>query len=252
MQVFEPGALRRRLDGDLGIRRSLAQSYDEFARSNTSGHLARAHVIRAIQCILVGYDGAADLLLARAREWLMAAIERGEKPHDYVENGTECARHFDLALCNWLLTSRDDVENYDVALSYFERGLKQSPHLVYTMPLLMSAGAYRRALDIFNWSRAQPARSLGRIITEGQMAYVVCRHVLGEQYAAAEVQVALKRFLDRAINHWLLDGQYPTAVIWMKITQFNGHEGELNAKDAILRCYDYLRNPTPIAPGKIP
>ncbi len=255
MQVFDSSDARRRLDGDLGLRRSLARSYEENASANVLGHIAECDIDTAIECFLVGYDQPAELLLIRAREWLKLAIKKGEKPHDYVQNSTEANRHFNLAMCNWLLLDAEDEENAQAYLAYLEPCLdkvRPSPFLPYSMPPLMSVGAYRRALDLFALSRVKPAASLDRIITEGQMAYVLCRHVLGEQYVSAEVGAALKRFLDRAVNYWLLDGHILTTAMWMKIAHFNGHAGELTARDTLLKCFDYLKDPIPAGPGNVP
>lgn len=256
MQVFDPNELRRRLDDPhTGYQWWLSHDYEKSAAEGVSGNVANADVGEAVKCLLVGYDGPGEQLLRRARHWLNLAVENEEKPHDYAGGWTEARRHLDLGICNWLLGNRNDAENMRAYLSYAPRvsaGHKISKYISFALPNFVDAGAYQEALALFAASPLKPASSLSRIVSEGQMCYVLCRHLLGLEYSAQEVAAALRRFLDRAVNHWLLDGDVVALARWMKIVHWNGHEPELTARQALLKCYDYLKNPIPIGPDNIP
>ncbi len=256
MQVFDPEAWRRVLDDpDTGYRWSLAHDYEKSAANSVSGHVADANIGEAISCLLVGYDGPGEQLLVHARHWLRLAIANEERSHAYAQYATEAERYLNLATCNWLLEDRNDLESVQAYLTC-RRHLSSihgpSKYISFVLPNYVDAGAFREALALFEASPLKPAPSLSRIVSEGQMCYVLCRHLLGEAYSAPEVAAALRRFLDRAINHWLLDGHWATAAKWMKIVHWNGHEHELTARQALLKCYDYLKDPIPIGPDNIP
>lgn len=259
MKVFDPRERRELLDGSTGYRRSLNKTYDFVLSKNGVTPWAEADINEAISCLLVGYDGPALELLTRARGWLITAAQQGETPNGYVRYFTEGRRHLSLALCNWLLSSQQDVKNYRLFLLNDIRSMRDDPavakdktNISMVMPHYVDAGAYQHALDLFHGASLKPAASLSQIKTEGQMCYVICRHVLGHEYSAEEVAAGLKRFLNRAVNYWLLDGIWDRAAEWMKIVHWNGHEPELTAKQALLKCYDYLKTPIPVGPDNAP
>ena len=242
MKKFDPADVQRTLDGHLGLRHVFAMSYEKAAQVGASAHLARADISSALQCLLVGYDDAAHRILERVREGLTAAIMAKERAHDHVENATEAWRHFNLAFCNWLLTSREDGENSAAFLGHVQecvdRGIPLRAFARET-PSFLCVGAVPLASKTFLASGARPLRSLGRIRSQRQMANVLCRYSLERVYSQQDVGSALRRFLDRAMNSWLLSGQYSNAAIWMKIVHFNGRAGQITAKDTVLKCYEY-------------
>lgn len=259
MKVFNPVEERGLLERSTGYRRLLAKTFEFVASDNNLTNWAEAHLNEAITCLLVGFDGPARQLLARAREWLISAIQQEEIPNGYAKYFTEGRRHLNLALCNWLLFSQSDRENYHLFVQNDLQALRGSAEIArdktnisLLLPNYVDAGAYREALELFSGAKLKPAASLAQIRTEGQMCYVLCRHLLGEEYSAAEVAAGLRRFLDRAVNHWLLDGHWDRAAEWMKIVHWNGREHELTAVQALLKCYDYLKNPIPIGPDNVP
>lgn len=256
MQVFDLAEERRLLDDPhTGYRWELAQDYDEAAANSVAGNWASADLRRAIYCILVGYDTPGEELLARARHWLRYAIDNDEKPPDYQKYSTEARRYRDLSLSNWLLEGRNDnsnLQNWMKCADSARAGGRPSKYISFALPIYIDAGAIREALALFDASPLKPAQSLSRIVSEGQMCYVLCRHLLGQEYSGPEVAAALQRFLNRAVNYWLLHGDALAAARWMKIVHWNGHEQELTAKQALLKCYDYLKSPIAAGPDNIP
>ncbi|HEY5411637.1 MAG TPA: hypothetical protein VIJ94_13025 [Caulobacteraceae bacterium] len=258
MQVFDPDQVRAQLDGITGYRWFLQRSFNETAKEQVLGNWASSYLELAVECLLVGYVDAADQILNRARDWLQIAIKSNERPHDYASGSTEARRSLDLALCNWLLFDQHDAEDYGLFLQGYDgvlesRGWSRNRiEVSLILPRYVDAGAYSLALARYAGAGMQPPASLDRVVTEGQMCYVLCRFYLGQEYSADDVAKALKRFLNRAVNHWLLEGDFVRAAEWMKIVHWNGHQGELSAKDAVLKCYDYLKTPIPIGPDLIP
>ncbi|HEX4144234.1 MAG TPA: hypothetical protein VHY91_12060 [Pirellulales bacterium] len=72
------------------------------------------------------------------------------------------------------------------------------------------------------------------------MAYVVSQYRLGLQYSQAEFKAIAARFLKMHVENWLSDGHFDTAAEWMKIIHWNDAEPQIPAKQALLKCYDYL------------
>ncbi|HTU25843.1 MAG TPA: hypothetical protein VMF30_10620 [Pirellulales bacterium] len=72
------------------------------------------------------------------------------------------------------------------------------------------------------------------------MAYVVARHRLGLQYSHEEFGTIATRFLKANVDRWLSDGHVRTAAEWMKIIHWNNSHPPITAKQALLKCYDYL------------
>lgn len=258
MQIFDPSEERALLDGVTGYRWYLKQPLATATKEEVVGHWASTYLKLAVRCLIVGYNDAANEILDRAQNWSRIAVKSAERPHDYFEGFTEAGRYLDLALCNWLLFDQHDVDDYRLFLQIYD-ALLENPkragdkgELSLVLPRYVDAGAYRLALSRYAGAGMQPPASLDRVVTEGQMCYVLSRFHLGEEYSAAEVGKALRRFLNRAVNHWLLEGDFVRAAEWMKIVHWNGHQGALSAKDAVLKCYEYLKTPIPIGPDLIP
>jgi hypothetical protein len=201
----------------------------------------------AVQCLLVGYDEPAMQLLERSLQWLHTAINELERPQIYEPDGTEAFRYQNLAICNWLLHGEHDtdslrrfVEHEDRFLSGSEVG-QDKVSMCFVLPAYLDAGSYQRALELFaNTPGLSPPRILSSIRNEGQMSYVICRHWLGQQFTEAEVTSAVDKFLTRNVEGWLSNGHFVRAAEWMKIVQWRGGKAGLSAKDALLKCYDYL------------
>ena len=245
MLMFDPTQCKRSLDGDVGYTWKLGRSIEDAARVGGVASTANARLHTAIKCILVGYDEPARQLLTQAHEWLTRAIREREQPRGSSQEGVEAARRLDLALCNWLLNDEHDgadfrsyVENQERFLNASSLGRDKS-EISSTMFRYVDAGAYREALARYAGAGLTPPASLSAIRTEGQMSYVLCRHLLGED-SKSEVQRALQAFLRRKINLWLIDGHALRAAEWMKIAYWNGGQPKIMAKEAVLKCYDYL------------
>ena len=79
------------------------------------------------------------------------------------------------------------------------------------------------------------------------MSYVVSRHRLGLEYTAAEFAALSSKFLNRNIDGWLTTGQWSTVAEWIKIVHWNDADPPISAKEAVLKCYDYLPGREPPA-----
>ena len=79
------------------------------------------------------------------------------------------------------------------------------------------------------------------------MAYVVSQHRLGLQYSRTEFEAIAARFLKMHVDTWLANGHWDRAAEWMKIVHWNNAEPPISAKQALLKCYDYLPGREPPA-----
>ena len=66
------------------------------------------------------------------------------------------------------------------------------------------------------------------------------RHRLGCNIVMPNSRQSRARFLKMHVDNWLVDGHWDTAAEWMKIIHWNDAEPPISAKQALLKCYDYL------------
>lgn len=127
MKIFDPANHRLRLDGDTGYEWVLSLPFEKARDVGGLASSADADINMAVRCILVGYAEPARSLLARAHEWLSIAIRDNERPRPQgAPGGAEARRHHILALCNWLLTGKHDIENSTLSIRYYEQFLDGS------------------------------------------------------------------------------------------------------------------------------
>lgn len=243
---FDREVARELLLGSTGFEWALAA---DFARAKAVGGLsgnAAANLRTAVECLLVGFDEPAERLLERALEWVQVAIDSGERPQRYFPNGTEALFFHTRALCNWLLLDWHDSDSFGQFVEHEDQWLansksgKDKTAVSIVLPTYIDAGAYERASELFrSIPRLSPPTSLV-VRGEGAMAYVVSQYRLGLQYSQAEFQAIAARFLKMHVDNWLDDGHYDTAAEWMKIIHWNNSDPPISAKQALLKCYDYL------------
>ena len=248
MKIFDPANHRLRLTGDTGYEWVLSLPFEKAGDVGGLASNADADINMAVRCILVGYREPARALLARAHEWLSIAIRDNERPRPLgAPGGAEAERHHNLALCNWLITGKHDIENFSLSIGYFEQFLNGSPRVAtnkmqidLSMAHYVDAKAYAEGLSRFENARIAPPASPKRVSSEAQMAYVLCRNGLYGEFSPADIETAKTAFLKRNTNQWLTNGLFSSAAEWMKVTRWPGEETEASAWAAVLRCYDYL------------
>ena len=113
--------------------------------------------------------------------------------------------------------------------------------------MYVDAHAYHRAMKIFAATPGLSPPKSSVVRGEGAMSYVVCRHRLGLQHSAEEFAAISAGFLRRNLDSWLGDGQWTVAAEWMKIIHWNEADPPISAKEAVLKCYDYLPGREPPA-----
>lgn len=183
--------------------------------------------------------------MEKAHDWLLTAIEVDERPRRYFPHGTESARHFNLAMCNWLMKGVHDGINYQLCIEQHQEYFLGSGHfrdkvaVSLDMPKYVDAGEYRLALSLFEAARMSPPSTLAAVRSEGAMSHAICRRRLGEAWQDQEIEKAISRFLTANINDWLTRGASLRAAEWMKIVHWT--EGDqLSPQDVVLNCYNYL------------
>jgi hypothetical protein len=243
---FEPTAIREELLGSTGYEWSLAHDFAEAKAAGGLGGSAHSKLGTAIECFLVGFDEPAERLLRLALKWVEIAIATGERPERYFPNGTEALFFHTKALCNWLLLDVHDAEGFHHFIEHEDLWLANSrsgsdkPVISIVLPTYVDAGAFERALEIFrNTPRLSPPKSW-TVRGEAAMAYVVSQYRLGLQYTPTEFETIAARFLKMHVDRWLADGHLDTAAEWMKIVHWNDAAPPISARQALLKCYDYL------------
>jgi len=243
---FNPIAIKERLLGPTGYEWSLAHDFAEAEAVGGVGSSAGANLCTAIECFLVGFDEPAERLLKVALDWIEVAIATDERPKRYFPNGTEALFLRTRALCNWLLSNRQDAESFRQFVEFEDRYLadpragRDKVEVSFVLPTYVDAGAFKRALELFrNIPRLSPPTS-STIRGEAAMAYVVSHHRLGLQYGQAEFEAIAARFLRIRVDNWLSNGHWDRTAEWMKIIHWNNTEPPISAKQALLKCYDYL------------
>ena len=243
---FDPIAIRERLLGPTGYEWSLASDFADAQSVGGLGSSGKSKLRTAIECLLVGFDEPGERLLKFALEWVEVAIASGERPARYFPNGTEASFFQTKALCNWLLSNQHDAESFERYLEFEDRYVstpsigKDKVSVSFILPTYVDAGAIERALEIFrNTPRLSPPTS-STVRGEAAMAYVVSQFRLGLQYTRTEFETIATRFLKMHVDKWLANGHWDCAAEWMKIVHWNNAQGPITAKQALLRCYDYL------------
>ena len=131
------------------------------------------------------------------------------------------------------------VEHEDLWLANSKSG-KDNAVISMVLPTYVDAGAFERALEIFHSTPRLSPPTSPTVRGEAAMAYVVCQYRLGLQYSKVEFETIAGRFLKMHVDQWLADGHWDTAAEWMKIVHWNHADPPITAKQALLKCYDYL------------
>lgn len=223
-----------------------AARQDEFAeafRMRVLDSYGSSILRTAVECLLLGQFDMGKELMLKAWAFINAAIEHKEIPRGYGRGATEWFRLNDLALCNWFLKGRHDLESLQEAVRwkeiwFSESGDNNKYEVQLTLPKYLDAEAYDTLFHRFAAVGLKVPKSLPRIKGEGTMAYVLARHRLGLEYSDEEVDKALHSFLKRNVrSEWIERGGYTTAARWMKIAFWKPGDDPVAT---FLKCYDYL------------
>lgn len=242
---FDPMRIRDRLVGACGYEWSLAADFTESRQVGGLGGTADANLGKAIQCLLVGFDEPAERLLQKAVEWARVAIETNEQPQRYFPGATEASCFESLALCHWFLTNKHDTESFQKFVEHKDTWLnsqrrKDKIGVSLTLVTYVDAGAFRRALDIFDSTPGLSAPTSLRPRNEAEMSYILCRHHLGLQYSDEDVREVTMKFLNANMNKWLSNGNWVRAAEWLKVIHWNNVSEPIPAKQILMKAYDYL------------
>jgi hypothetical protein len=246
-KVYDPVREKQLLEESWGWRRCQNRDFDEVKAIGGVGSSAVSYVDVGIECLLVGLDEPAFKVLARAEQWVRWAIAAQEKPQRYAADFTEAQWFEALAMCVWILYERQDEESWAHYLEHENRHLWGSDpsalklNASYVLVSYVDAGAYEDALAIHKGvQKFSVPKSLKGHMEEPGMAYVLCRHRLGLEYEAEDVDKALGRFLRHHLNYWLVNGHFSRVARWLKIAHWNGRPNPPSPKEVLLKCYDYL------------
>jgi hypothetical protein len=247
MSRFSVEQSRNRLTGPAGaVASTLKRSLREVQRSNGVTSSAQIFLARGVECVLVGLDGLADKVLRKTRTWLRAAIKSSEVPRQYTPGATEGQRYADLAMCTWLLESRQDQDSLNRALDHFEQGLAAEPaeelpdSLALMFQVCLEATDYTRIIRLceqYDLFPLPPADELGELyLDSGEMCHILAHHRLGLGYTEAEVSTALRLLVYCLVEEALEYLFFEPAARWMKIVHWRGENTSPSAKDAVRLC----------------
>ena len=248
---FDPShAMKLLLDPVGGYEWSLKRSMEESKARGGLGNSAHLYLGQAIECLLVGFDEPAELLLKKATEWVQLAITSDEHPERYFPGATEASRYQTLALCNWLISDEHDLESLGQFVAREDCYLKSIARMdkvdiSLTVLTYVDAGAFERALEILGGAPGLSKPTSLSAHNEAQMAYILSRSFLGLEYNQEDITALTVRFLAKNIDKWLSNGHWVRAAEWMKIIHWNNAAQRLSAKQILMKCYDYLVNRHP-------
>lgn len=238
--------------GDCGIAFDLGEDISLAKDVGGRGSSAHAFLGTAIRCMLNGLDEPAIQLLEKAQKWVSAALAENEVPKRFLNDerysldGDAAFRYQTLAMTNWLLNGQHDTENFRRFVESKDRFLmssaagKDKVNVSLALPTYVDAGAYQRALELFASAGLTAPNSRSSVKNEGQMAYLLCRHRLGENSTEAEVNSVTRKFLDVNVDAWLSNGHFIRTAEWMKIVYWQQGKAGVSAKEALLKSYDHL------------
>ena len=109
----------------------------------------------------------------------------------------------------------------------------------FAVPQFLNAEAFEHAIFLFERAGLPLPADLNAIHRQSQMAYAMCKAMLGQGYDWSAVEGGLGRFLSGFINYCLASRRSDWAAEWMKIVHFNGQPG-VTARQALLRAYDWM------------
>jgi hypothetical protein len=239
MKNFSRSAQRTLMEGDTGYKIDLSMDFTEAQNQAALGPAGEYILATAIGCLLVGLDGPARELLEKSLHCASTAIKLNEKPERYFPGATEAFRFEAVAMSHWLMRGVHHNASWDAAITnrlryhYDAEPGSDSVGISLAVPMFLAAEAYDAVLSLPN---SVPGME-SRIHTEAGMACVVARHRVSLEKNPEELRKLSNRFLKRMMNRWLCNGHYLRAAEWMKALHW---EPGMPAKDALLKCYDYL------------
>ena len=244
---FVPAATRAHLLASYGIAMNLDADFDQIRNDRSLTGYGEAMISQGIECLLVGLDDAGNQVLERGVQWLTVANEEKEMPRIYFPNATEAARYFAVGLGNWLLHDIHDCNAFDKFTWHYDQYFSVQKTLdrkecSSALPEYVAAGMYQRAINLFeSIPGAKKPVDLRNLSAPG-ISYAVAVHRLRLQYPEDELRQATQLFLSREIPSDLKNNHRKAAATWMKVAHWANESKPRSAREALLRCYDYLPN----------
>lgn len=246
MKKYDQKTETKILKGATGYQFDLESSFSEAKQVNGLGSSALVFLNTAIRCILVNFDGPSLELLQKAKEWLLTAIDQGEKPIHYFPYATEAGRYSALSLLSWIMEDRHDIEslsnsvhNWDLYLSTVSKWDKIGISMI--LPDYFDAGFYARAIEIYEKTLGfKIPVMLNRINSEGSVIYFMCCQQRGKDRSGEGIAAAIKSFLNRNMNQWLVNGHFDVAARWMKIVYWKQGSTGISSRDALMKCLSHI------------
>jgi hypothetical protein len=189
-----------------------------------------------------------DEVLAKAHDWIQAAISLEEVSGGFPVSFLKASRFETLALCVWLRTGHHDVDALQKAVHHWNEYFETHPASVadpYVLGLhsstYLDAGLHH---DLLRWIKRNQkillAKPVSKIKSELGVAGAVALHKSEGTYSEAEIARAIHKLLDGEMNDWLTTGQQLKAVRWLKLAYWRPNESGASARDVVLKAYNHL------------
>jgi hypothetical protein len=199
------------LDSDVGYEFYLSRSFEKVRAVGGLASSAHSYICSAVKCFLVDYNEAGERLLQRAEEWLQVAIDENECPREYIPNGTEATRFYDLALCRWLAHKVHETDLLQSSIDFRERYFASAKVDRVELTLVVSQYADADRLDLA-WQHAKRLWKSENLPLEIRAAAAVAEGKSGEA-----IGDDLERLLKSRVPEWLSRGVYDLAASWLKL-----------------------------------
>jgi hypothetical protein len=243
---FDYRAEQRILDGAVGVQYSLDLDFETIRLRHGLLGNAEGMFCLAVGSVLAGSQHEIRPLLVKARDWVTAAIDQGERPGDYFPNFQEADRLKTLFLCNWLLDGIQDENSLKKLIEYRRRYYVANPEFnntksfSYSAVEFLDATAYTDFLNLVSEAGnvAFPQKA-SQAKAEATVALVCALNKVEGRFSETDVQKALLRLLDRWMGEWLTTGRQLHAAHWLKYVYWAGGRG-LSPTEALLKAYDHM------------
>lgn len=211
-------------------------------------HTSMLDLNTATQCFLVDLVHVGRQICERVRERLLLANEVGEMPEkDYSPGGTESQGYDDLALCNWLLDSLDDLPSAHKAISGDEQWWSHIGNRIKIdandadtfVRLAYDAGLFEKGIDFYiNRAGLKAPQSWAQAARQASAAYLLCLAGQEGRQNDDAVITGAKNFLANAAADLIKNGQFSIVAHWVKIVYWKPNPQASSPVAALKRVLD--------------
>lgn len=241
-------AVRKILDSDFGVRRCLNADFENKRANGGLWGGAKEFLLNVVDAHLVGVTSNLDEILAKARKWIDAAMNKKEACSNYSPSFLGEEHRITWSLCNWLQGQPDNLEMARQAADFANQYFTEQPDSVAdTFSLGLGSLTFiegQRYAEYLHWADANGKIPLGvaqsKIRGEASVCAAICQAKTTGHYNDADIAKIVQRLLDMRMNEWLTTGNEIRAARWLKLAYWQEGQAGLSPREVMLKAYDHL------------